>query len=169
MSTPNRVTIATLARSGLLLLAFVAALAVLAVGRYLIALLGDAADATAAFALVRAANPLLFVAVLVAWAPLVRWIATRSSATVPWRRAIVPGPFAGEPALLLASQLGARRSRTTRALSLIAAYGWPLGLVASHLVHPLAVIVGVAWAALCAVALLLRSALLQSAPTDRAS
>jgi hypothetical protein len=158
LSTPNKFTVATLARSGLLLLAFVAALAALSVGRYLVALLGDPADATAAFALVRAANPLVFVAVFVAWAPLVRWIATRSSATVPWRRAIVPGPFAGEPAHLLASQLGARRSRTTRALSLITAYGWPLGLIASHLVHPLAVLVGVAWAALCAVALLLQSA-----------
>ena len=168
MSTPNSVTLATLARSGLLLLGFVAALAALAVGRYLVALRGDPADATAAFALVRAANPLLFVAVLVAWAPLVRWIATRSGATVSWRRAIVPGPFAGEPALLLASQLGPRRSHAARVLSLIAAYGWACGLIASHLVHPFAVIVGVAWAALCAVALLLRSALLQSEPSDRA-
>ena len=91
-----------------------------------------------------------------------------SSATTQWRRALVPGPFAGEPARLLWKELGLHRSRSLQTLSLVAAYGWPLGLVASHLVHSLALIVGVAWAALSLVALSLRTALHQAGSADGA-
>ena len=168
MRAPSGSTPATLARSALLLLACAAAFATLAVVRYLFLLFSNPAEATDAFALVRAANPLLFAAVAIAWVPLARWIATASSATTQWRRALVPGPFAGEPARLLWKELGLHRSRSLQTLSLVAAYGWPLGLVASHLVHSLALIVGVAWAALSLVAMSLRTALHQAGSADGA-
>ena len=168
MSTASGSTLATLTRGALLFLAVVAASATLVVGRYLFALFNNPAEATDAFALVRAANALLLAAVAAAWVPLARWIATSSSAARQWRRTLFPGPFAGEPARLLARELGAHRSRSLQVLSLVAAYGWPLGLLASHLVHWLALIVGGAWAALGIVALLLRSALHASARTQRA-
>lgn len=149
----------------MLLLAIIALFATISVARYLAALMLAPEEASAAFAFVRASNPLLFIAVAAAWTPLCAVIASREEANAPggdrtsWRRALIPGPFGGEPARLLLRRHGGRRLALAVALSVVAAYGWPIGLVVSHLTHPLAVVVGAAWGSLAAVALLLRSAL----------
>lgn len=153
-----------IARSALLALAVVALLATAAVARYLVALALAPTEASAAFALVRASNPLVFVAVVVAWTPLCAVLAAHEGERTgftgrDWFRALLPGPFGGEPARLLSRRRGGRRVVLAVVLSIVAAYGWPLGLVVSHLAHPLAVVVGAAWGSLAAVAVLLRSML----------
>lgn len=166
----SRSTRTRVARAALLLLAIVALLAAGAVARYTIVLMFTPSEASAAFALVRAVNPLLLLAVFVAWAPLCAVLASGEQDSRihgrqnGWRRALLPGPFGGEPARLLARRIGERRSTVAITLSFVAAYGWPFGLVASHLAHPLVAFVGAAWGSLAAVSLLLRSALASRPP-----
>jgi hypothetical protein len=73
----------------------------------------------------------------------------------------LPGPFGGEPALLLAATFdqSATSLRGAARLAPLAAGAWPLGLVASHVAHPLACIVGGAWCGVAVVAWRLRAAI----------
>ena len=158
MSAGRLIAQPALVRGTLLILAFVAALASLAVGRYFALLCFAPIAAPDAFLLVRTLNPVLFATVLAAWIPLCGWLAATYGATARWQRALLPGPFGGEPASMLTRELGVRRSGVARHCSRFAAFAWPFGLVLSHLAHPLALLVGVAWLALAVTALILRFA-----------
>lgn len=154
------------ARAGLLLISLVALLGALAVLVYCVALLlvalghMRAATASDAFQFVRTANSALLVAIVAGWTPLLRWV-TAAHGTHAARRAILPGPFGGEPALLLAGAFdhSAASLRGAARLAPLAAGAWPLGLVASHVVHPLACVVGGAWCGVAVVAWRLRAAI----------
>ena len=156
------------ARAGLLLIGTAALIGALAVMQYeaaiLAAAVGWASDTEAhdAFDAVRTANGVLLAAIVVGWTLLVRWLHA-AVGPLAARRAIVPGPFGGEPARMLddASPAGSASLRGTARLAAFAAVAWPLGLVASHALHPLALVVGVSWGAIAVVSWRLRAAVEQ--------